>query len=113
MEPPSQTTLRTYKTTISQYCTTLNVTFACVLIFLANKHTIYLILNGNVGISVDRNVGRSVKWKCLAGMLNGNVGRGVTLKCWGCRTGRLEAGAWSGLAVGSEAHTFVLFLVNT
>ena len=25
-----------------------------------------------------------------------------------CRTGRLEAGAWSGLAVGSEAHTFVL-----
>ena len=28
-------------------------------------------------------------------------------------TGRLEAGAWSGLAVGSEAHTFVLFLVNT
>ena len=29
-----------------------------------------------------------------------------------CRTGRLEAGAWSGMAVGSEAHTFVLFLVN-
>ena len=30
-----------------------------------------------------------------------------------CRTGRLEAGAWSDLGVGSGAYTFVLFLVNT